>query len=148
MSDHTYTSGMVDDDLIKLNEIKLMNEVLKQKYKEIKKELKEIVCSFENDKQRINRQMLEVVYNSKQQKNEENEKLKKHTEVLETSLKNIANNYVLIEKKVWNEQFNGNISNMNTLLEKVCDLEHNIRILESEIIEKEEFYKNELLLIK
>tara|TARA_B100001250_G_scaffold405267_1_gene422509 strand:+ start:1615 stop:2061 length:447 start_codon:yes stop_codon:yes gene_type:complete len=148
MSDHTYTSGVVDDDLIKLNEIKLMNEVLKQKYKEIKKELKEIVSSFENDKQRINRQMLEVVYNSKQQKNEENDKLKKHTEVLETSLKNIANNYVLIEKKVWNEQFNGNISNMNTLLEKVCDLEHNIRILESEIIEKEEFYKNELLLIK
>lgn len=148
MSDHTYTSGVVDDDLIKLNEIKLMNEVLKQRYNEIKKELKEIVCSFENDKQRINRQMLEVVYNSKQQRNEETEKLKKHTEVLETSLKNIANNYVLIEKKVWNEQFNGSISNMNTLLEKVCDLEHNIRILESEIIEKEEFYKNELLLIK
>ena len=113
-----------------------------QTYKELKKEVKTITEAFERDKQDINRKMLEVVYCSKKN----NTELKKHKEALESSLKNIANNYILIEKKVWNEQFNGNISNMNILLGKICDLEYNVRILESEMIEKEEFYKNELLL--
>ena len=144
MIDFISTTGVVseDDDVKSINEIKILNETLIQTYKELKKELKTITEAFERDKQNMNKKMLEVVYCSKK----DNTELKKHTEALESSLKNIANNYILIEKKVWNEQFNGNISNMNILLGKICDLEYNVRILESEMIEKEEFYKNELLL--
>lgn len=151
MSDIPTTIGMMDCDLKTKHEFKLMkqnNEILMQKYKEVKKELKGISNSFENDKQQINKQMLEVMYGSKKNNNEENGKLKKHIDDLESSLKNIANNYVLIEKQVWKDQFNGNLDNMNMLVHKICDLEHNIRILESELIEKEEFYKNELVILR
>lgn len=147
MSNISHTIGVVSDNDVKIiNEIKVLNETLTQEYKAVKKELKTITDTFERDKQYINNKILEGIYCSKKDNSDENIKLKKHTEALESSLKNIANNYILIEKKVWKEQFNGNISTMNILLEKICDLEYNVRVLESEIIEKEEFYKNELLL--
>ena len=135
-----------------INELYLHNDGLKSNYKELKHELHKLRNIFLHEKDRMNRQMLEILHVSKNKKNESNdnynEELLNKNAMLEHSIKSIADKYVLIEKKVWKEQFNGNVSNINLLLEKICNLEGNIKVLENEILEKELFFNNELSLLK
>ena len=126
-----------------LNELYLQNDALKSTYKELKREINNMRTDFTQEKSRMNRQMLEVLHKTKNP----NDELKSKNTMLENSLKNIAENYVLIEKKVWNEQFSG-VSNTNHLLEKICTLEEHIKVLENEVLEKKKFYNHELSLLK
>lgn len=145
-------SELITDQLLELH---IQNEFLKKQCKEIKIQLKDVWNSFKDDKARINTNLMSHLHAERKksvpntpQTDDEKIELQKQKHMLEQSLRNIADKYVLIDKVVWRDQFNGNVTNTNVLLEKIYTLEKHINILENEIIEKEHFFHEELALLK